>query len=121
MASVRRVLILEDESGLATRIADCLEDAGYDVAGPVRNVLEAKRVVGLDGVDCAVISADLASENPMSLAHEISKQRVPVLILAQSASLRGAESGGRYRRLTKPISPRQLVSEIDAIFAPKAA
>jgi DNA-binding response OmpR family regulator len=116
VAIAKRVLILEDESQLATRIADLLEDAGYEVAGPVRNVLEAKRIVGLDGVDCAVLNADLAAESPLSLAEEIARQGAPVLLIS-NRSPRGVRNGReRFRQLQKPFTGEQLVSQVNELF-----
>ena len=115
-AVARRVLVLEDESQLATRIADLLEDAGYEVAGPVRNVLEAKRIVGLDGVDCAVVNADLESGSPLFLADEIVRQGAPVLLISNRAPRRVCS--GRERFLRKPFTSEQLVSEVNGLFLP---
>ena len=115
-AVARRVLVLEDESQLATRIADLLEDAGYEVAGPVRNVLEAKRIVGLDGVDCAVVNADLESESSLFLAEEIARQGAPVLLISNHAPRRTCH--GRERFLRKPFTSEQLVSQVNGLFSP---
>lgn len=113
----RRVLILEDESQLATRIADHLEDAGYEVAGPVRNVLEAKRIIGVDGIDCAILNADLKDESPFCLAKEIAVQGAPVLLISNPAHLRLRKSDIHYRRLEKPFTREQLLSQVNALFA----
>ena len=71
--SSRRVLVLEGDYVLATKIVNLLEDSGYEVAGPVRSVIEAKRVVGVEGVDGAILDADLKTENSLPLAGEIAR------------------------------------------------
>lgn len=117
-ALAKRVLVLEDESQLGTRIADLLEDAGYEVAGPVRNVLEAKRIVGLDGVDCAVLNADLQAESPLFLADEIVRQGAPVLLISNCAPRRLPNGRERFRQLRKPFTGEQLVSHVNGLFSP---
>jgi DNA-binding response OmpR family regulator len=114
--TTRRVLVLEDKGQLATQIADLLEAAGYDVAGPVHTVIEAKRIVGLDGVDCAVVDADLTYENPLRLAKEIACQGAPVLLLSDPARKEVDNRREQYRQLAKPFTGQQLLNHVDALF-----
>lgn len=114
----RRLLVVEDDFIQATRIADVLEDAGYEIAGPVRNLHEAKRIVSVDGVDAAVLDLQLKGESTLTLAGQIVRLGTPVLFVTGHAAdfLVGAWKNAAH--LEKPFTDRQLVECVDALFAP---
>jgi len=120
----RRILVLEDEFMVGTAIADVLEDAGYDVAGPVRTLLEAKRIIAVEGVEGAVLDVNLGAENSLALAQDIVRRGLPVLFVTAYSEdvLQGPLA--QLPRLQKPFGEQQLLTSVAALFAapsPEAA
>jgi DNA-binding response OmpR family regulator len=120
-APKRRLLVVEDEFMLATKIADLLEEAGYEVAGPVRNVREAMRIVGLDGVDGAVLDISLQNEISLPLADALASMGAPVLFVTGYAKEYLAATRPRAQHLEKPFTDQELVERVDQLFEPRAS
>ena len=73
--------MVEDDYLIATRIADILEDAGYEVIGPVLNVAEAKQAIEVDRVQGAVLDLNLRGETSLSMAETIARRGIPILFV----------------------------------------
>jgi DNA-binding response OmpR family regulator len=116
--SSRRVLVVAGDRTLGARVSDLLKHTGYEVAGPVRNILEAKRAVGIEGIDGAVIDADLKRENSLTLAGEIARQGAAVLLLSDAAQPAAKGNRGQaYPHLAKDFSRNEFRRRIAALFA----
>lgn len=115
-AEKRRLLVVDDDYMIATAIADILEDAGYDVAGPVRNVVEAMRIVGMDGVDGAVLDLELNGERTLAVAMALMKLRTPVLFVTGHAKeiLTGDWAGAPH--LEKPFASQELLDRVQRML-----
>jgi len=112
----RRVLVLADEHMLARRITDLLERAGYEVAGPAANIRRAKQVVGIEGVNRAILDADIDGENSVSLAAEIVCQGAPVLLVTDHVKRNACDGRERFPQLEKPFRDEELLRRVGAIF-----
>jgi hypothetical protein len=110
-----RILVLAHDFMLATAIADLLEDDGYDVAGPALSILESKRIIEIDGVDGAVIDADM--EGAHVLARQIAQQGGPVLLVANILPQVASADRRTVSRLTKHFIHQQLLDRISRLFA----
>jgi len=122
VSASRRLLIVEDEATQAAIMAEILEDAGYEIVGPVRNIREAMRIVAHDYFDAALLDVQLDGELSLTLALALRRRDVPVLFVTGHADprLAGGLDGSAY--LAKPYGVDQLVQNVNALFAvPSAA
>lgn len=115
-----RILLVEDDSGLQTSLAEILREAGYvvDVSGD-----------GLEGLffgaeyplDLAIIDLGLPGMPGLELIRKLRQQerQFPILILtARSAwqdKVEGLESGADDY-LTKPFHPEELKARVGALL-----
>ena len=115
--TARRILVLEDEFMVGTAIADMLEDAGHDVAGPVRTLREARRIVAVESVDGAVLDINLGRENSLALALEITRRGLPVLFVTAHPKEFLTGPWRHLPCLEKPFTTNQLLDHVAALFA----
>jgi DNA-binding response OmpR family regulator len=119
---VNDVLIADDDADIRDLVAFKLEQAGLDVVAVGDGVaaIEAVRarrpkvvvldvsMPGMSGLDvCRMLRADPATQN------------VPVIMLTakvQERDVEGGFSAGADDYVTKPFSPRELVSRIQAMI-----
>lgn len=108
---MRRVLVAEDDRGLAELIRVALEDAGYDVvvahSGP--DAWSATRA----DVDLVILDVLMPGISGDAIADDLARARpeLPVLLMTgQSGTL--FASGSRAPMLRKPFRPEQLVEQV---------
>ena len=75
-----RVLVVEDDGLQALDIADCLEEAGAHVIGPIRALDEAIRTVRTERCGAAIIDFLLDSRNTIPLGWELFQRHTPFII-----------------------------------------
>ena len=119
--SGKRLLVVEDDAMVATTIADILEDAGYEVIGPVRNVAEALNAVEVDGPDAAILDFTLNRANTLALAEVLAKRGLPVLFVTGNVAEFLLEERGGARYLQKPFQDFELQQAADSLFEVRAA
>jgi two-component system, OmpR family, alkaline phosphatase synthesis response regulator PhoP len=113
----QRVLVVDDEQSIRTIVEYALKDAGFEVisAGRGDDALEA---VAREAVDLVVLDLMLPGMDGLEVCRRIRAERnVPIIIL----SARGEELDkvlglelGADDYVTKPFSPRELVSRVKA-------
>lgn len=113
----RRVLVVDDEESLLTIIRYALEEAGYDVATAVDTAQAAQLMAGFKP-DLMILDIMLPGQSGLEFAREVrGESDVPIIML----SARGEEVDrilglelGADDYVTKPFSPRELVSRVRA-------
>jgi DNA-binding response OmpR family regulator len=116
----RRVLIVEDDSIVATTIADIFEDAGYDVIGPVRNEQEALRAVEVERPQAAILDFSLELGNTLELAALLKRHGVPVLfVTGNAAQLMVGRQGARC--LQKPFEDVEILRAVNDMLTEQVA
>jgi PAS domain S-box-containing protein len=106
-----KVLIVEDEVFVAMEIARILREAGFNVAGFARSVLDARQILERSGCDAAVLDINLGTETSEVIAAELTASNTPFVILSGY----GREQHSVYdgaTALTKPLRPALLVAEL---------
>lgn len=109
MVAVRRVLLVEDEFLLATRVADEFGQLGVEAVGPAGNVEQALELVEHGGhLDAAVLDTDLRGDAVYPIADALRARGVPFVFVT------GYEQPipGEYRnvvRFRKPIDPARVL------------
>ena len=113
---VRRLLVLDDEFMIATDIADQLEEAGYEIVGPVRTLVEAQRIVSVEKIDGAVLDVNLGSENSLGLAQQLLRKGVPMLFVTGFSKefLKGPFV--HMPHIQKPFTNTELLKNVAALF-----
>jgi CheY-like chemotaxis protein len=93
-----RILIVEDEPAVAAKFLDEVEAAAGRPLGPATSVAEAIRIIE-EGVDAAVLDADLKGGEALPIAKRLIDRHVPFVMLA------GAVAGPEMtaRRLGVPV------------------
>ncbi|AWN48118.1 hypothetical protein DK419_18740 [Methylobacterium terrae] len=118
------VLLIEEDPLLGLDVGEALAEAGYRVAGPLRNHDEALAWVARRRPDLAVVDGPVLSRDGGRLARALTARGVPFLVHAAipvDVSLPAPPDAGRGRdaaacaalraapRLTKPAWPGDLV------------
>jgi DNA-binding response OmpR family regulator len=112
-----RILVVEDEQSIRTIVEYALRDAGFSVLTAARGD-EALDVVHRDAVDLVVLDLMLPGLDGLEVCKRIRAERnIPIIML----SARGEELDkvlglelGADDYVTKPFSPRELVSRVKA-------
>ncbi len=112
-----RILVVDDEQSIRTIVEYALRDAGFTVLTAARGD-EALRTVEREQVDLVVLDLMLPGVDGLEVCKRIRAERnVPIIML----SARGEELDkvlglelGADDYVTKPFSPRELVSRVKA-------
>ena len=119
--SGNRILIVEDNPGVADYIHTVLTDSGYDVSGIVASGEEAVDKVKELLPDMVLMDIDLAGElNGIEAAAQIDAQfDIPVIYLtgySDDLLLQQAKITKPYGYLVKPVNLRELIATIEMTF-----
>jgi two-component system, OmpR family, alkaline phosphatase synthesis response regulator PhoP len=112
-----RILVVDDEQSIRTIVEYALRDAGFDVATASRGD-DALAAVARDPVDLVVLDLMLPGMDGLEVCRRIRAERnVPIIILSAKGEeldkVLGLELGADDY-VTKPFSPRELVSRVKA-------
>jgi CheY-like chemotaxis protein len=106
----RRILVVEDEYYLADDIVRALRGRGAEVVGPVATVLQAERLLGEGGLDCAILDINLRGEMAYPVADRLADAGIPFLFATGYGSESIPERFRAIPQLQKPVDPELLVS-----------
>ena len=112
-----RILVVEDEQSIRTIVEYALRDAGFAVTGAARGD-DALDIVEREPIDLVVLDVMLPGLDGLEVCKRIRAERsIPIIML----SARGEELDkvlglelGADDYVTKPFSPRELVSRVRA-------
>ncbi len=109
----REILVVEDETLIGLGIAAMLENAGFDVIGPVGDLHSAMSL--LDERDCslAILDINLAhGESSAPLAERLKGSGIPFLVTSGNIATEGPNAFDGARNLPKPVGARTLVAAV---------
>jgi CheY-like chemotaxis protein len=72
-----RVLVVEDEGGVALLIEDMLEQLGCELAGSIATLDKALTFVATQFFDCALLDVNLAGQMVFPVAEALRKRNIP--------------------------------------------
>jgi len=122
-----RILIVEDESGIAFALENDLETEGYEIA-VVADGVEAVRRARSEPFDLILLDVMLPNKDGFEVCRELRRGGLSTPIIMLTAKTQEAEKIlgldlGADDYVTKPFSPRELRARIRAMFrraAPEA-
>lgn len=114
----RSVLVVDDNTELASNIAEILDDEGWDTyvaCGPLEAIETAERIE----VDAAIVDIRMPHMDGVALQGRLRTIRPNVIVILMTAfasdgRVREALDAGARTVLTKPFSPEQLLSVLSA-------
>ncbi len=115
--SKEHVLVIDDEESILEIISYALKEAGYAVA-TAHNVREAEDKMRQDTPDIMIVDVMLPDDSGLEFCRAVrTESHVPIIILSAKAEevdkILGLELGADDY-VTKPFSPRELVSRVRA-------
>ena len=115
----RCVLVVEDDSMIASFLIDDLEELGFAVMGPASNLTEAVAIASASAPDCALIDIALGGESALPVAQILTERHVPFAFMTgASESLEG-----RFHdipALLKPFTVNELRAVLQLILSSHA-
>jgi DNA-binding response OmpR family regulator len=107
MATVARILIVEDEFLIAATLQDIATDLGYQCVGPASTLAAALRMAESETFQAALVHLVLAGQPADALCELLEKKGIP---FAFATGLDGAGDGRWKSRPTirKPYSPEDV-------------
>jgi two-component system response regulator GlrR len=117
MMTAERILVVDDDRNLLEIIQMRLEASGYAVTTTLVED-EARRIVGEQSFDLAIVDLQLARQDGISLMEELHQVQpdMPVIILTAHGSIESAVEAmqrGAYTYLTKPFDHRELILQME--------
>ena len=116
-----RVLLIEDEPGLALTLGDRLRDAGYDLELAADGELGLARAATPPGFDLVLLDVMLPGIDGFEVCRGLRKRglRTPVLMLTARGQVEDRVHGlrlGADDYLTKPFDPAELLARMEALL-----
>jgi len=81
LARCKRLLVIEDNSLLASVLTSDLDEFGYSVVGPVGSLAEAIALASTSIFDGAIIDVELGEESALPVAQILSDRHIPFLFM----------------------------------------
>lgn len=111
------ILVVEDEMIVAMLIQDVLMRMGQPVAGHVRTIADATRVIDRGGVTAALLDLNLAhGETSLPLARRLAGDGVPFLFLTGHGGEVLPDDFRTRPLLTKPFVEDQLIEAVTRLL-----
>jgi PAS domain S-box-containing protein len=107
-----RVLVVEDEPLVAMEIAQVLDAAGFDVAGPVGSTSAALELLKRKGCDAAVLDINLGGETSEAVAVVLLESGMPFVTLSGYSREQHPPVFRSAPALMKPLRPELLAAEL---------
>ena len=111
-SSVKRVLVVEDESLIGMMTMDMVKELGYATLGPLTNIADARDIIDRAQFDIAVIDLNLNGKPAYPLADALYSKGVPFVFVTGYAP---DSIEGRYAQvplIQKPIPKDALANAL---------
>lgn len=117
----RRILLVEDEPGLALTIGDLLNAEGHDVQIAPDGEEGLTRATSAPGFDLVVLDVMLPGIDGFEVCRTLRRRRIdtPILMLTARGEVQDRVTGlrlGADDYLVKPFDPMELLARIEALL-----
>lgn len=109
-----RVLLVEDEGGVALLLEDMLEQLDCEVVASAARLVRAREALGVAGLNFAILDMNVAGESSFELARTLADHRVPFLFSTGYGNTGLPEDLTDRVVLTKPFTLADLRRAIGA-------
>jgi len=110
MAHRNVILIAEDEAIVALSYASILEEAGYEIAGPVGSIRKGIEIIENKKIDGAVLDIDIGGVPVDPIIMTLRRKLVPFIFVSAYPHLIGPYGEAIF--LEKPCTAVQLISAV---------
>ena len=114
----KRVLVVEDDYGLATDIVDQLSSAGVSVIGPSATVGNALLLLEGHRIDAAVLDINLGGEMVFPVADTLAERGAAIMFLTGYDAALVPRRFAQYVACEKPLSDREMLREMTKALSP---
>jgi DNA-binding response OmpR family regulator len=111
-----RILVVEDEWIIADQIAGALEEAGYDVVGPIGRLREAMALLADTSINAAIIDINVHGDRSFDLAAELGRLAIPYALLSGYSRGDLPFSLSLAPLLQKPVDAAKLRSCVEGLL-----
>ncbi|WP_298913755.1 hypothetical protein [uncultured Algimonas sp.] len=114
------MMILEDDPFIALDMEGVMEDAGFDIVGPVASVPEALKLLNDNdnAPDCALLDFYVTGGTSEFVARELARQGVPFMFLTgNAADVRDALADHDPLIRNKPVQIQRIVEDVETLLA----
>jgi len=115
-----RVMILEDDPFIALDMEGMMQEAGFEIIGPVASVPEALKLLNCDpsnAPDCAVLDFYVTGGTSEYVARELTKLGVPFMFLTGNADdVRAVMADQAPLIRSKPVKPDLIVEDVEKLL-----
>ena len=111
-----KVLVIEDDIGLAMALADTLRYMGIDVVGPVHDLQSAQRAIDQEKCDAALVDVDLTGESAVELVEYLERKNISFAFMSGLADQLPVQLAARYRCVDKGTIVEDLAAEVDRLL-----
>lgn len=116
-----RVMILEDDPFIALDMEGVMEDAGYDVVGPVASGREAMKLLDnreIETPDCALLDFYVTGGTSEFIARELNRLGVPYMFLTgNKKDVEAAMADADPLIRSKPVRVERIVKDVEDLLA----
>jgi DNA-binding response OmpR family regulator len=106
------ILVVEDEALIAMDLQSILEDAGFNVLGPIGTIVNAFAFLERSTPDLALLDVNLGGVDVFALADALALRNIKIIFLT-GHSARRLPDGHRHRTLvSKPFLPGTVLEAI---------
>jgi CheY-like chemotaxis protein len=116
-ASNARILVVEDEYLIRMLLEDMLADIGYEVAGAVGTIAEARELARSGEFDLAILDVNLDGEEIYPVAEILSQRGLPFVFVTGYGENSLAEPYRNRPTLQKPFQSEHLQKMLAALLA----
>lgn len=99
------VLLLEDDFLIGLELASYVEGLGMELAGPVNDISEARRISDTRRIDVALLDVNIKGKSSVELARSLMDRNVPCAFLTGYSSIPAAPD---VPIIGKPVLPQVL-------------
>jgi DNA-binding NtrC family response regulator len=112
----KKILVVEDEAGLAENLQVMLEESGCDLVGVVGTIDSALAFALSSEIDAAVLDIDVQGEESSEIARALQMRGIPYLLATGHATGRSRKFGSAPV-LEKPYLQKDLEAALSELLA----
>ncbi|MCB0311017.1 MAG: response regulator, partial [Bdellovibrionales bacterium] len=115
--AAKNILLVEDEIIIALDLKRILEEAGYNVIGPVSKVHDALEIIESQKIDAAFLDVNLGEEKGFPIAQLLKERSLPFVFTTGYGSDDIPSEFSGVPHAIKPVNDRQVTDILQEFFS----